>query len=253
MTEPKALGRDQPYASCIPPEAEERITGSYADGTRKEAEYWLSGQLVGSRQFHPTGALESEVPYQDGVIRGTRYRWDTPGRLLSAEPYERGVPHGVARQWSDDGRLIGTYTLERGTGIDLWWQEREDGSAYLAEVHFMRDGWPHGFEWWLAEDQQRVWIERHWSHGHRHGIEREWNGQGRLCRGYPRYWVNGERVTKRQYLRAAARDPSLPPFRPEENEPRRAFPPEVAQHLTPGARELPSCQISGRGMTARGE
>jgi hypothetical protein len=226
------LDRDHAYISHIRPEAEERIINSYPDGTKKEAEYWLNGERVGFRRFHTTGELEGEVPYENGVRHGTEYRWDAPGKLLSAEPYEHGTPHGTAHQWAEDGRLIGTYTLERGTGIDMWWQERPDGSVYLAEVRFMRDGRPHGFEWWLDEDQQSVWIERHWSHGTLHGIEREWNVQKRLCRGYPRYWVEGERVTKRQYVQAAAQDPNLPPFRPEENQPSRRFPPEVAEYLS---------------------
>jgi hypothetical protein len=231
MPEAASPVHEPAYVTCIPPEAEERVTEAYPDGARQKADYWLEGHRVGFRSFHPTGEPDYEVPYRDGVVHGTRYRWDEPGKLLSAEPYERGVPHGTARQWGDDGRLIGTYTLERGTGIDLWWQDWPDASAYLAEVHYMQDGWAHGFEWWLNEDQQSVWIERHWLHGNQHGIERDWNARGRLSRGYPRYWVNGERVTKRQYLKAAARDPSLPPFRPEENEPERTFPPEIAGHL----------------------
>jgi hypothetical protein len=231
MMQSENSDRDHAYISHIPPDAEERVIDSYPDGAKKEAKYWLNGERVGFRRFHPTGEVADEVPYQNGVRHGTQYRWDAPGKLLSAESYEHGVPHGTARQWADDGRLIGTYTLERGTGIDLWWEERSDGSVYLAEVHFMRDGRPHGFEWWLGVDQRSVWIERHWAHGTLHGIEREWDAETRLCRGYPRYWVHGERVTKRQYLKAAAQDSSLPPFRPEENEPRRSFPPEVVDHL----------------------
>jgi hypothetical protein len=224
------MDRDHAYVTLIPAEAEERVTDSYPDGTKQRAEYWLNGALAGMRGFDPNGERESECPFRAGVKHGMEYRWDAPGKLLSAEPYENGLPHGTAHQWADDGRLMGRYTLDHGTGIDLWWQER-DGPDYLAEVHTMRDGRWHGFEWWLNEDQQSAHIERHWSHGYRHGIERDWNIRGRLSRGYPRYWVHGERVTKRQYLKAASQDPSLPPFRPEDNEPRRTFPPEVAQHL----------------------
>ena len=226
------MDRDHAYITSIPPESEERVTDSYPDGARKETEYWINSQRVGLRRFYPSGELEDESAFRDGVRHGVQYRWDMPGKLLSAEPYEHGVPHGTACQWADDGRLVGTYTLVHGTGIDLWWQER-DGPDYLAEVHNMQNGWPHGFEWWLNEDQHSVHTERHWLHGKLHGIEREWNYQGRLRRGCPRYWVNGERVTKRQYLRAAAQEPSLPRFRPEENEPQRTFPPEIMPHLGP--------------------
>src|SRR5947209_5640410 len=100
------MGCEAAYLTSMPPEAEERVIDAYPDGARKEAEYWLDGQRVGFRSFHPTGELGYEVPYRDGAMHGTRYRWDVPGKLLSAEPYEYGVPHGTARQWADDGRLI---------------------------------------------------------------------------------------------------------------------------------------------------
>src|SRR5436305_3461473 len=93
-------------------------------------------------------------------------------------------------------------------------------------------GKPHGFDWWLTHEGS-LWWEYHWRHFARHGIEREWNADGRLRRGYPRYWVDGERVTRRQYLKAAAHDSSLPPFRPEENQPHRTSPPKIVRHLRP--------------------
>jgi hypothetical protein len=227
------LDHETAYQTSIPPAAEERITHRHPDGTRQRAEYWLDGEQVGLRTFHPTGELEDEYSFRHGVKHGMQYRCDLPGQLGSAEPYENGVPHGTAYQWSYyDGRLIGTYTLEHGTGIDLWRQDWSDGTVTLTEVHSMRNGCSHGWEWWVNHDQRSVHEERHWMDGELHGIERQWNMQGRLRRGYSRYWVHGKRVTRRQYLRAAASDPTLPPFRPEDNNPERAFPPEIAEHLT---------------------
>jgi hypothetical protein len=155
---------------------------------------------------------------------------------LSATPYARGFEHGVARQWGDDGRLLGTYRMNRGTGIDLWWDEtwRKPRRRYLAEVHSLRRGLPHGFEWWLDEDQRSVSQERHWQDGELHGIERNWNRYRRLRRGFPKYFVAGRQVTRREYLRAAMTDSSLPQFREKDNRPRRDFPREIARHL--GAR-----------------
>ncbi len=95
----------------------------------------------------------------------------------------------------------------------------------------MRRGHRHGFEWWINESQASVYEERHWRDDQAHGIEREWNSEGRLRRGYPKYFVAGRQVTRRQYIRAAASDSSLPPFRKAENRPRRAFPPTIARHL----------------------
>jgi antitoxin component YwqK of YwqJK toxin-antitoxin module len=204
----------------------------FENGAKLRAEYLVGGKVVGSREFHETGELAFERPLKEGRVHGTEYRWDCPGELLSEEPYVKGLPHGTARQWLG-GKLIGSYTMVRGTGIDLWWQEREDGSVYLSEVYPLRDGRPHGFEWWLNEDQETVCIERHYWEGKPHGIWREWNSRGRLCRGFPEYYVGGVKVTRPQYLRAAREDPTLPPFREEDNEPRRRFPPEIARHLRP--------------------
>jgi hypothetical protein len=38
-------------------------------------------------------------------------------------------------------------------------------------------------------------------------------------------------MTKRQYLRARAKDPTLPPFRKTDNRPQRRFPAEVIANL----------------------
>lgn len=220
------------YASSIPADATERVRTKLSDGTRKRAEYYVGSERVGERSFYPSGELEYEYAFRDGRRHGWQYRHDEPGKLLSAEPYKNGLPHGTAYQWADDGRLIGSYTMEHGTGIDLWWQDWPEGPVELAEVHYLQDGVPHGFEWWLNEDQQSVYNERHWQHGLLHGIEREWNGEGKLRRCFPRYWIHDKRVTKRQYRKASANDTTLPLFREEDNSLQRDFPPEVAKHLS---------------------
>jgi len=217
------------YRSSIPKSARERVTATFAASRQKRvAEYTLNGKVVGIRHFHETGELESENPQRNSLLHGIVYRSDIPGKLLSAEPYFEGFPHGTARQWSDDGKLIGTYTMRHGTGIDLWWCEcSENGLPYLSEALYFKEGKRHGFEWWLNEGQRSVHEERHLRNGQLHGIERSWNQQGLLHRGYPRYWLNDARVTKSQYVRACADDPALPPFHERDNRPQRRFPSEV--------------------------
>ena len=73
--------------------------------------------------------------------------------------------------------------------------------------------------------------EKHWFNGQWHGIEREWNFKNKLSRGYPKYWVRGDAVTKRQYIAAARKDVTLPLFRPKDNSPKREFPPEIRRLL----------------------
>jgi hypothetical protein len=221
------------FRSSIPRRAEERTTARHTNGAKATVEYFIEGHRVGARGFDPEGNLESDCGWRDGLRHGTSYRIDIPGRLLSATPYSRGVEHGVARQWGEDGCLLGTYRMRGGTGIDLWWMEtwRKPRRRYLAEVHFMRRGQPHGFEWWIDDGQASVSHERHWREGAVHGIERCWNFRGRLKRGYPKYFLAGQQVTRRQYIKATASDASLPPFRKAENRPRRVFPLVIAQHF----------------------
>jgi hypothetical protein len=217
------------YRSSIPKAARERVVARCVKSRGKyKVECILNGIVVGVRTFHETGELEYECPLKNGMAHGIKYRSDTPGKLLSAEPYSKGLPHGKARQWSHSGTRIGTYVMKRGTGVDLWWaQHCGHALPYLSEARDLKDGKWHGFEWWLNEDQQSVWCERHFHNDQAHGIERSWNSQGRLRRGYPRYWVKGNRVTKPQYLRESAKDPTLPPVHESDNRPQRRFPPGV--------------------------
>ena len=217
------------YRSSIPHNAEERVVSTGSSGDKKyRREYILNGEVVGERQFDENGLLEFERPIKNGVTHGTLYEV-ADGIVTFAEPYRNGVAHGTARQWSADGESIGSYTMKHGTGLDLWrckasWAH---GRVFLSEARFVKDGKWHGFEWWLNEDQKSVRAENHFWENLQHGIERRWNSQGRLSRGYPRYWVNNKRVTKREYVRACAGIPNLPRFRESDNQPRRKFPPEV--------------------------
>lgn len=196
-------------------------------------EYLDGRSIVGCRLFDSDGELQLDYGIRRGRRHGREYRLDCPGRLLSATAHRNGLEHGVARQWSADGRLIGTYRMKNGTGVDLWWQEglTRARRPYLAEVHFMRKGHRHGFEWWLNEDQRSVYQERHWSLDDAHGVEREWNEKGTLCPGFPKFYVRGRRVTRKAYERERVDDPSLPPYRIEDNQPQRDFPPVIARRL----------------------
>jgi antitoxin component YwqK of YwqJK toxin-antitoxin module len=222
------------YRSPISKAAQERVVSTHkSNGQKQQVEYVLNGEVVGTRWFDEHGLMHLENPRKNGVTHGTMYHFDDrlDGilRVTFAEPYRNGLAHGTARQWSAyDGKLIGTYTMKRGTGIDFWRTETYSGSSvYLHETHYIKNGNWHGFEWWLNDDQASVHQEAHFWENLQHGIRREWNGEGKLKRGFPQYWVNNIRVTKRQYLRACAKDSKLPPFREIDNHPKRNFPPEV--------------------------
>ena len=232
------------YRSSIPQSAEERIVATHGStGKKKTAEFAIDGKIVGYRFFDEEGNLALERPLKDNGIDGTQYYFGSvEGRLVVtfAEPYRNGLAHGVVRQWAEDGTPIGTHSMKCGTGIDLWRHRVMECSVevcrlkgyYLHEARYIKGGKWHGFEWWLNEDGKGVHEENHFHEDLQHGIERQWNHAGKLSRGYPRYWVRNERVTKRQYLRACAKDSSLPPFRADDNRPEREFPPEVAAAVT---------------------
>jgi hypothetical protein len=219
------------YRSSIPSEAKERITARHIRSRRKyKAEYILDKKLVGVRFFDEAGKLAAENPLRDGLLHGVMYYFHSSSQVCFAEPYVHGLAHGIARQWDENGKRIGAYTMSHGTGVDLWRQRANYGRGriYLQEARYLKDGKWHGFEWWLNEDQESVHSERHFQYNQMHGIEREWNVEGHLRRGYPRYWVSNKQVTRSQYLRARAKDPTLPPFREKDNRPQRSFPPEIA-------------------------
>ena len=218
------------YHSDIPPGAKELEIKleSYGgpDDEYRAVELLLNGQVVGKRMYNESGILILEEPIRDGSIQGTVYWWNDEGFLDFLEPYHEGLMHGTAIQFDPVGNVVGTYTMNHGTGYDIWRQPDEDGVWHVAEIHSWKNGCVHGYERWLFPDKT-LWHERHWWSGLWHGIERMWNAKGRLQRGYPQYWVENEKVNKRQYMKACLDDPSLPPYRAEDDLPIRIFPDEI--------------------------
>lgn len=198
-------------------------------------EFHIGGKVVGQRRFNASGRLILETPLRDGRKHGREITWDDDGVLELVEPYADGKIHGTAKQYDRRGRVVGTYKMVHGTGQDIWRTQSVGGAWYVSESHSNRDGLLDGFVWWLNQDQRSVHEEQHWAHGRRHGVEREWNGAGKLRRGFPKYWISDRQVHRRQYLAAASKDPALPPFRVKDNSPRRDFAPKIRRLLTTSA------------------
>jgi hypothetical protein len=221
--------------SDIPSEAKEQLVRQYSQEAAliylQVREYIVDGQVVGQRAYDSKGNLTLETPLKNGKKHGREYVWKDNGTLESVEPYVDGKLHGLAKQYGRSGKVIGTYRCVHGTGFDIWRQECGDGPIMISEIHSLQGGRPHGYEWWLNADQHSVWHERHWHQGKVHGIERMWNDKGRLHRGYPKYWIQGQAVNKRIYLKAAKHDENLPIFREEDNHTQRQFPPEIEDML----------------------
>jgi antitoxin component YwqK of YwqJK toxin-antitoxin module len=211
------------HPTPIPAEAHEVVRQTWDNGTKKMAEYFLDGQLVGVRSWNEADQLDMEYGIRDNQRHGLFRTWYDNGQLEEVTCYEHGKEHGTTEQYDATGNLIGTYTMVHGTGLDLWFVE----PGVLAEERHYQDGERHGYERWWRRDNRTIGQEGHFWQGIEHGIFREWNQAERLRRGYPRYFVAGRQVSKRQYERACRRDPTLRPFRAEENSPARQLPEEV--------------------------
>ena len=205
----------------------------YENRTAKRSEYYVEGKLIGIRTFHPNGKVEMEEGYKVGKLHGNSYRFDDPGVLLFSTQYVEGLEHGTGYQWARDGRIIGSYEMEYGSGFDLWFDESyddlEDRSVILSEAREYVDGLLNGYEWWFSDG--KIYIEQHYHKGELSGIERNWNDKGNLTRGCPRYWIEGLKVSRIQYLKALKTETHLPPFRIEDNQLERVFPPIVRDNL----------------------
>ena len=221
--------------SDIPPNVTEVEITEYRDHGHliyfQVKECILNGQVVGLRSYDSDGSIRKETPLKNGRKHGREYIWDETDSLESVEPYADGKLHGLAKQYNRSGKVIGTYRFVHGNGYDIWRYEREDGSIAISEIFTIQDGALNGYEWWPRDDQHSLWHERHWKQGLPHGIERRWNQKGSLKRGYPKYWINGQAVNKRAYLKACQADKSLPKFREKDNLPRRKFPANIENLL----------------------
>ena len=236
--------KDKRYKSDIPDDAVESLVSPYKrEGTAESGSIsyenrvcTLAGEIVGYRQYDEDGTLIIETPIKDGKPHGMKYFWDDDNDgngpyLHLTEPHQNGLVHGTASQWAPDGALMGIYTLLHGTGYDLWRNFGEQGRLYLAEVHAMKDGVPHGYERWLSEDQRTLWKEVHWREGKRHGIERQWGHKGKLDPGHPVFHVDNEVVGKDAYIKKRKADDSLPEYRAEDDRNERSFPEEILKAM----------------------
>lgn len=210
----------------IPPDAAELVVKRWDDGSKQSAVYTRDGVKVGCRWFEPDGRLTMEYGLRGELKHGPFRTYHDTGAVCEDAFYVEGKEHGEIRQFDEAGKLIGSYRMHHGTGVDLWYARR----GVLSEERHLRDGTRDGFERWWNEDQRSVWAECHYRRDTEHGIERRWNERGRLQRGYPRYYVNGERVSKRQYVRACERDESLPKYCTSEDAHLRQLPVTAPPH-----------------------
>jgi hypothetical protein len=135
-----------------------------------------------------------------------------------------GLQHGWAKQYDSSGRLLLVSPFKRGTGTDYWC----DDQGRLAEEHPLVGGRISGCERWWATDQKTVYSETGWLDGAYHGIWRQWT-DGKLDRGFPKFFIRGAQVSKREYLAAARGDPTLTEYARQDDFPKRKLPEQFIQ------------------------
>ncbi len=207
----------------IPEKALQRTVERYPNGNKHRTLHYLAGKKVGYRVWNDDGSLVMECATKNGLDHGRFRHFDSEGWVTWEGSCFKGKHHGITRQFDRNGKVIGTSRMHYGTGVDLWYSDE----GRLLEERYIVDGHWNGFERWWKADQISVFEETHFRDDLEHGIQRKWNAEGKLRKGFPRYFVNGRRVTKRQYLSACRRDVSLPKFILLDNEPKRRLPLEV--------------------------
>jgi hypothetical protein len=186
-------------------------------GAKSDSEFWLDGKLVGRASWWPDGRPLLAVGLLNGAAVGYQLDFHENGTVSYAEPFVDGTLHGLAKQYDERGRLLLVSRFTRGTGTDYWCDQ-----GFLAEEHPLVAGTLSGCQRWWA-DKRSVYEETGWLDGQQNGVSRRWT-DGKLDRGSPKFFVRGERVSKREYLAAAADDPSLPAYRRKDDSPERAVP-----------------------------
>jgi antitoxin component YwqK of YwqJK toxin-antitoxin module len=205
--------------SIIPSGAREKIISRDDKGCKQVALYYKNGTLIGHRNWDEDGRLAIEYAIRNDVKHGPFAQYHPNGQVSWATRFVDEKEHGISRQYDEKGKLIGTYRMRHGTGVDLWYT----APGELSEERYLRDGKWNGFERWWNTDHS-VWEETHFRDNVEHGIKRVWTARGRLRHGYPKYFISGSIVTKRQYERACELDTSLPRYRREDDSPERELP-----------------------------
>lgn len=215
--------------SIIDPNAEEHDLEVASGGGGRAASYWRDGRKIGYRAWDADGRIVMEYRIEDDVMHGPFRTYHDNGRVQQDSTFLRGREHGVTRQFDSEGVVIGSYELDHGSGLDLWFCE----AGVLAEERHLENGERHGFERWWSGDNATVYIEGHYFDGLEHGIFREWNHRQHLRRGFPRYFISGRKVQRREYDRACKSDLTLPKYDRGDNQPNRMLPPGLHRPAPP--------------------
>ncbi|HTV41574.1 MAG TPA: hypothetical protein VMF08_13410 [Candidatus Sulfotelmatobacter sp.] len=139
------------------------------------------------RDYHPNGQLRWQATIKDGKPVGIVRHWHENG-VLADESFcdDDGLEHGVVKTWNKEGKLLGECHMDHGTGISKSWYENDQLES--ESYHIRGIGFGRSRMWW--EDGTLMSVT---------------------------YYLKGCEVSKKKYLAACEKDPTLPRY--EDNEP----------------------------------
>jgi antitoxin component YwqK of YwqJK toxin-antitoxin module len=141
------------------------------------------------------------------------------GRVLWRVPWVQGQMHGVAMQFDEAGRVLARSRFVKGRGVDVFLNDGE-----ITEFHEIVNSVRHGVTRW--GNPLQPWAEEHYLRGKRAGVFREWKGK-RLQKGFPKYFIDDEEVSRAEYRRARRAQPELPRDFRRDDSPKRALHPAL--------------------------
>jgi hypothetical protein len=173
-------------------------------GGKAQIAWSIAGDVLSERYFDA-----------DGVAHGVEVSRHEDGTVEWQVPWAHGQMHGIARQFDESGRELLRTRFVRGSGIDLW----VNGSE-IAELREYKKSLLHGVERW--GHPRLPYEEGYFLRGKRAGVFRRWSGSV-LERGYPKYFIDDEEVSRAKYLRARKVWPELPACLREDDKRERAM------------------------------
>lgn len=142
-----------------------------------------------TRDYHPNGQIRYEGTIKDGKPIGMIRFWHENGVLNEELPCDdNGLKHGVVKTWNKDGKLLGECHFEHGTGLLKTWY-----------------------------DNSQLKSETYYACGNQCGRSRMWWEDGSLMNVC--YYIEGRKVSKKKYIEACKKDPTLPRYNDNEPEP----------------------------------
>ena len=81
---------------------EQKLSTNDTQYVSKRIEYWLAGEMVGTKTFRKDGEIVEEH-FKDGKRHGPLRCWYKNGKLRFVSPFKDGESHGMIQRWYRNG------------------------------------------------------------------------------------------------------------------------------------------------------